>query len=90
VPWASECSIVQPPDTGNMEVVHRYARGEEAKCFGGAVVSRRDSVAHFLMTEPQVASSDATRSRLDSREGDELHRQCRPKWWSSGVGRPSM
>jgi len=56
-----KCSIVQHPDTGNMEVVHRYGRrGARKPKWAEAVVSRRDFGRPFLMTEPQVASSDAT------------------------------
>jgi alkylation response protein AidB-like acyl-CoA dehydrogenase len=87
VGWASECFNCSAPDTGNMEVLHRYGtRADKDRWL--APLMRGEIRSAFLMTEPAVASSDATNieTRME-RQGDEYVING-TKWWSSGVGDP--
>jgi acyl-CoA dehydrogenase len=85
--WASECFNCSAPDTGNMEVFHRYGTREQKEAWLGPLMAGEIRSA-FLMTEPAVASSDATNieTRME-RDGDDYVINGR-KWWSSGVGDP--
>ncbi|MBB5714013.1 acyl-CoA dehydrogenase family protein [Sphingomonas aerophila] len=85
--WASECFNCSAPDTGNMEVFHRYGTAEQKERWLRPLMNGEIRSA-FLMTEPAVASSDATNieTRIE-RGGDEYVINGR-KWWSSGVGDP--
>lgn len=87
VSWASECFNCSAPDTGNMEVFHRYGTREQKEAWLGPLM-RGEVRSAFLMTEPAVASSDATNIETSMvRDGDHYVING-TKWWSSGVGDP--
>jgi acyl-CoA dehydrogenase len=86
--WSSEIFNCSAPDTGNMEVLAKYGNSDQQERWLKPLMNG-DIRSAFLMTEPQVASSDATNIETLIQKDKDEYVINGTKWWSSGAMNPS-
>jgi acyl-CoA dehydrogenase len=87
VPWAAEVFNCSPPDTGNMEVLAKFGTEQQKREWLTDLLEGKTRSA-YLMTEPAVASSDATNVETSIRRDGPDYVINGRKWWISGIMEP--